>query len=94
MRHLAITGIVTVSMIFRIRSGVGHARHAALGADIGRHALERHDRAGAGFFGDLGMFGGHDVHDDAAFEHLGQTFFNSKSTSLLFHNLSSNRAFD
>ena len=29
---------------------VGHARYAALGADVGRHALKRHDGAGACFF--------------------------------------------
>ena len=29
---------------------VRHARHAALGADVGGHALERHDGAGAGLF--------------------------------------------
>ncbi len=64
---------------------VRHAGHAALGADIGRDALERHDGAGAGFFGDPGVFGGDDVHDDAAFEHLRQSFFDGKSTSFLFH---------
>jgi hypothetical protein len=32
--------------------GVAHAGHAALGADVGRHALEGHDGDGAGLFGD------------------------------------------
>ena len=64
---------------------VGHARHAALGADIRRDTFQRHDGAGAGIFGDLGMLGGDHVHDHAAFEHLGQAFFDGKCTSLLFH---------
>ena len=68
--------------------GVAHARHAALRADVRRDALQRHHRARAGLFGDLGLFGRHHVHDDAALEHLGQTLFNGKRTSLLFHNLS------
>ncbi len=53
--------------------GVRHARDAAGGADVGRDALERHDRHGAGVLGDLRLFGRHDVHDDAALEHLRQT---------------------
>ena len=50
--------------------GVRHAGDAALGADVGRDALEGHDGAGAGFFGDAGLGGVDDVHDDAAFEHF------------------------
>ena len=42
-------------------------------ADVGGHALERHDGAGAGVFGDLGLLGVGDVHDDAALEHVGET---------------------
>ena len=53
--------------------GVGHARDAAGLADVGWHALERHHRDGAGVFGDLGLVGRDDVHDDAALEHLGET---------------------
>ena len=34
---------------------VRHARDAALSADVGGHALERHDGAGAGLFGDAGL---------------------------------------
>ena len=49
-----------------------HARHAALFADIGRNALERHHGAGAGLLGNLGLLDVGDVHDDAALEHLGQ----------------------
>ena len=51
--------------------GVAHARHAALGPDVGRDPLERHDGDGAGVLGDLGLVGVDDVHDDAALEHLG-----------------------
>ena len=32
--------------------GVAHARHAARRADVGRHALQRHDGHGAGLLGD------------------------------------------
>ena len=51
---------------------VAHAGDAAGGADVGRHALERHDGDGAGVLGDLGLLGRDDVHDDAALEHLGE----------------------
>ncbi len=36
--------------------GRSHAGHAALGADLRRDALERHDGDGAGLLGDLGLF--------------------------------------
>ena len=52
--------------------GRGHAGYAALGADLRGDALERHDRYGAGSFGDGGLLGVGDVHDDAAFEHFGE----------------------
>ena len=52
--------------------GVAHAGDAAGCADVGGHALERHDGDGAGILGDLGLLGGDDVHDDAALEHLGE----------------------
>ncbi len=51
--------------------GVAHPGDPALGADVGRHALERHHRDGAGVLGDLGLLGGDHVHDHAALEHLG-----------------------
>ena len=50
---------------------VRHAGHAALGADVGGNALERHDGHGTGIFGDAGLLDVDDVHDDAALEHLG-----------------------
>ena len=66
---------------------IAHAGDAAVGADIGRDAFEGHDGDGAGFFGDAGVLGGDDVHDDAAFEHLSQAFFDGKGGDLLFHNV-------
>ena len=51
--------------------GVAHPRHPTLGSDIGGHPFQRHHRDGAGAFGDSGLFGGDDVHDDAALEHFG-----------------------
>ena len=53
-------------------AGVGHAGDAAGGADHGGDALEGHDGDGSGFFGDDGLVYVHDVHDDAALEHLGE----------------------
>ena len=53
--------------------GVAHPRHAALGPDVGRHALERHDRHRPGVLGDAGVLGGDHVHDHPAAQHVGQT---------------------
>ena len=52
--------------------GRSHAGYAAFGADLRGHALECHHGDGAGFFGDVGLFGVGDVHDDAALEHFGE----------------------
>src|SRR5215471_3772061 len=43
-----------------------HASDAAFLANVGGHALEGHDSAGASVFGDFGLLGVSDVHDDAA----------------------------
>lgn len=51
---------------------VRHARHAALGPDVGGDALERHDGARAGLLGDARLRGVRHVHDDAALQHLRQ----------------------
>ena len=51
---------------------VAHAGHAAGRADVGGDALECHDRAGAGGFGNARLFGRSDIHDNAAFQHLGE----------------------
>ncbi len=72
MRALAMTGIDTASWMPLDHRRIGHARDAAVAADVGGHALERHDRGGAGVLGDLGLLGRDDVHDHAALEHLGQ----------------------
>ena len=64
---------------------VGHARDPALRADVRRHALERHDGAGAGVLGDLGLLGGGDVHDDAALQHLGQSGLHPEGAGLALH---------
>ena len=57
---------------------VGHAGDAALGADVGGDALEGHDGAGAGFFGDARLVCVDDVHDHAPFEHLGEAVFDGE----------------
>ena len=59
--------------------GARHAGHAAFGADHGGDALESHDGCGAGLFGDASLLDGHDVHDDAALEHLGQADFEAQA---------------
>src|SRR6202166_4242036 len=52
--------------------GRRHAGYAALSADLPGHAFERHAGDSAGLFGDGGLLGVGDVHNDAAFEHLGK----------------------
>jgi hypothetical protein len=66
--------------VFMIASSldVGHARHAALFADVRRHALQRHHRLGSRIFGDLCLLRIGDVHDHATLEHLRQSHFQSK----------------
>ena len=61
---------------------VGHAGYAALGADVGGDALECHDGAGAGFFGDAGLGCVDDVHYYAAFEHAGEAGFDGEGGGL------------
>src|SRR2546425_1012128 len=56
----------------------GHAGDAAFGANLRGHAFEGHDGDCASSFGDGGLLGVGDVHDDAAFEHLGQSSFQAK----------------
>ena len=53
MRAFAITGIETAAMMPSIMSGSLMRDDAALGADVGGNALERHDGDGAGVLGDL-----------------------------------------
>ena len=51
---------------------IGHPGDAAVAADVGGDALERHHRGGAGVLGDLRLLGRDHVHDHAALEHLGE----------------------
>ena len=54
-----------------------HARHAALFADVRRHALQRHHGACSGVLGNFGLLRVRDVHDHAAFEHLRKADFHT-----------------
>jgi hypothetical protein len=51
---------------------VGHPGDAALDANVGGNALERHDGDRARFLCDLRLLGVDDIHDDPALEHLGE----------------------
>ncbi len=51
---------------------IGHPRDAAVAANIGRDALQRHHRGGASVLGDLRLLRRDDVHDHAALQHLGE----------------------
>ena len=73
MRHFAMTGMVTASMISSHLDRVGHAGHPALGPDVRRDALQRHDRHRARFLGDSGLLGVGDVHDHPSLLHLGES---------------------
>ena len=63
--------------------GVGHARDAAVAADVGGDPLERHHRHGARVLGDLRLLGVGDVHDDAALQHLGEARLQGQRSRLL-----------
>ncbi len=62
--------------------GVAHPRHAALRADVGGNALQRHHRHRAGALGDAGLLGGDDVHDDATLEHFGHAALDAGGAGL------------
>ena len=51
---------------------VGHPGDPAVGADVGRHSFESHDGHRPGLLGDAGLVSGHDIHDDATLQHLGE----------------------
>jgi hypothetical protein len=61
---------------------VAHARHAAVAADVGGHALERHHGGRTGRLGDLRLLGRDHVHDHAALEHLGEASLDSEGAGL------------
>src|SRR4051812_27256227 len=63
-------------------AGACHPRDTARGADVGRHALQRHYGHGAGVLGDLRLLGRGHVHDHAALEHLGETGLDSECRTL------------
>ena len=56
--------------------GIAHTGDSALRPDISGHAFKCHDGDGAGVLCDAGLLGRHDIHDDAALEHVGQSAFN------------------
>ena len=69
-----------------MRLGLCHARHAALSANHGRNALERHYRYGSRLFRDASLLDVHHVHDDPALQHLGKAHLQAQTSSgmLLF----------
>ena len=58
-----------------------HTGHPAITADIRWHAFQSHNGASARSFGNNGLFGVDDVHNDAAFEHFGQSALNANGSS-------------
>src|SRR5690606_5213773 len=62
---------------------IRHTGHAAVAADVGGNAFERHDRDRSRFLGDPGLLRVHHVHDDAALEHLRQTSLETQTSG--FH---------
>ncbi|KFM93974.1 hypothetical protein DJ90_6509 [Paenibacillus macerans] len=57
---------------------VRHPGDAAGCPYIRRNPLQRHDGGSPGRFGDLGLLGVHNVHDDAAFLHLGHASLDTR----------------
>ena len=62
--------------------GIRHPGDPAVTADVGRDALEGHDRTRAGILGDTGLLGVDDVHDDAALEHLREARLDAQRADL------------
>ena len=63
---------------FLDHSWVRHASDAPILANVCGNTLKGHDCAGACFLGDACLFGIHDIHDHAAFEHLRQASFDEE----------------
>ena len=59
---------------------IGHPGHTALCANISRHTLQRHHGGGTSVLGDFRLFGGDDVHNHAALQHLSQSSLDAGST--------------
>src|SRR5579862_3727239 len=70
---------------------VAHTGDPTVTPDIGRYALECHDRDRAGVFGNLSLVRVDDVHNDAALQHLCETnffspgFLSGRHTAVLVH---------
>mmetsp|Transcript_27639 Transcript_27639/g.43875 ORF Transcript_27639/g.43875 Transcript_27639/m.43875 type:complete len:365 (-) Transcript_27639:21-1115(-) len=60
-----------------------HSRHASMLTDFRRNALQGHHSTGTCVFCDACLLGVHHVHDDAAFEHLGEAVFYLPGAGLL-----------
>src|SRR5581483_10104074 len=67
---------------------VAHARHAAVRANIRRHALKRHHSGCARLFRDTRLLGIDDITDHAAFEHFWKRSFDVFSSCLFLHDSS------
>jgi hypothetical protein len=76
--HRDAHGLLDLDDLVRI----GHARDAALGADVGGNTLERHHGDRAGVLGDQRLFGVGDVHDHPALQHLGEAALHTHGPEL------------
>src|SRR5262249_28000141 len=61
------------------------ARHATMNTNVGRHALQGHNRASSRLFGDARLLGIHNITDNSALEHLGEDPFDLYRSCLLLH---------
>ena len=55
-----------------------------MGADIGRHALERHDSGRTRILRNSCLLRGDNVHDDATLEHVSQSTLDARRGASLF----------
>jgi hypothetical protein len=83
MRHFAMTGIDTAIRDVANLLGRCHASDPALGANLRGHPFQRHDGNSASLFSNCRLIGIGDVHGDAAFQHLGQTGFETQPVAVL-----------
>ncbi len=66
--------------------GIAHAGNAALRADIGRHALQRHYRRRSRLFRDARLLRVHHVANYPALQHLWKCSLNLYCSCLFLHN--------